>query len=819
MTAPRRRPTRNGSRSPTSRTRSTARRRSGFTWPSLDVAPEVVRSIVGIVLMILGAVVLIGLMLPGQGALTDWVRDGIAPWFGTGRWILPFVLLGAGIYVERAPGARAGWGATLLGLAIGYVGLLGVIAVVVDGGYLDGRSGGRIGSFVAGSLIPLVTAPGALLISFALVVVGTLVTLNATLGELLSPARRAALGARSVLLAPRETGEQGAANGRGDRTNGAASPGRILRETDGRTGVPPVPVPVANMAAPPATTLGLPLSVDPESRPADAVSVVFRGDADRDGVLETGDQWIGNATIAYVLPPYTVLAQESLDDDGPAREMDHRRNAEIIEAKLASFSIPVRITGWNAGPVVTQYEVKPDDTVKVSKIEALSDDLAMALAAPTIRIEAPIPGRSVVGIEIPNTRPKVVGLRGILEDRDRPDGRLTDEARLALARDRRLAFALGRDVAGIGWAADLEKMPHLLIAGATGSGKSVMVNALIVSLLMRSTPDDLGLILIDMKGGVELASYGPRIGHGTVRAKASGAAAKPRTRGVPHLQQGILTESRQAKAALEWAVGEMERRYKSLAEASVRNIAAYNASRGDPADRLRYIVIIVDELADLMMRDGRSVEEPIVRLAQKARATGIHLVLATQRPSVNVVTGLIKANFPSRIAFAMASQIDSRTIIDTPGAERLIGRGDMLYQPPDLPKPVRLQGVFVSDAEISAVVDYWERQAAPVFDPEILAAADDPSTADGVSAEEDDADRLMPDAIDVIQEFDRASASLLQRRLRIGYARAARIIDQLEARGYVGKFDGSSARPVLRRDAPEALPSGGFDTDDKPDDG
>ncbi|NJD28367.1 MAG: DNA translocase FtsK, partial [Chloroflexi bacterium] len=310
-------------------------------------------------------------------------------------------------------------------------------------------------------------------------------------------------------------------------------------------------------------------------------------------------------------------------------------------------------------------------------------------------------------------------------------------------------------------------------------GKSVMVNALITSLLCNATPDDVRMILIDLKR-VELAAYN----------------------GLPQLLVPVITEPERAKAALKWAVNEMESRYRRFAGATARNIKAYNESRADAADRMPYIVIIIDELADLMMREGKHVEDPVVRLAQKARATGIHMVLATQRPSVNVVTGLIKANFPSRIAFAMASQIDSRTILDAPGAEDLIGRGDMLYQPADLPRPMRLQGVFVSDHEIGRVVDHWKAQIDdPHYDMAIIESDDEPSSG-GDELPDEDADRLLPDAVEVIREYDRASASLLQRRLKIGYARAARIIDQLEARGYIGAFDGSNARVVLRRDDP-----------------
>ncbi|HEX6868788.1 MAG TPA: DNA translocase FtsK, partial [Candidatus Limnocylindrales bacterium] len=501
-----------------------------------------------------------------------------------------------------------------------------------------------------------------------------------------------------------------------------------------------------------------------------------------DDVTDVADSPPTIDRIEYTLPPLTTLDDIAIPLEAGGSEAVHARNEEIIVKKLAGFGIPAKIVGRNAGPVVTQYEVQPAPDIKVSRIEGLSDDLAMALAARSLRIEAPIPGKSAVGIEIPNKDFNVVALRRILEEVDFKASGST------------LTFALGRDVAGKAQAVDLAKMPHLLIAGATGSGKSVMVNALITSLLCEATPHDVRMILMDLKR-VELAAYN----------------------GLPHLLVPVITEPERAKAALKWAVNEMEARYRRLAGASARNIRAFNETRVDPEDKMPYIVIIIDELADLMMREGKNVEDPIVRLAQKARATGIHMVLATQRPSVNVVTGLIKANFPSRIAFAMASQIDSRTILDTPGAEDLIGRGDMLYQPSDLPRPMRLQGVFVSDAEIARVVDHWKEQIEdPHYDMAIIDTGDE-GTGSVDDLADEDADRLLPDAIEVIREYDRASASLLQRRLKVGYARAARMIDQLEARGYIGAFDGSNARQVLRRDdgpAPGGPVDDGLDGDD-----
>jgi S-DNA-T family DNA segregation ATPase FtsK/SpoIIIE len=483
-----------------------------------------------------------------------------------------------------------------------------------------------------------------------------------------------------------------------------------------------------------------------------------------DDITEAGDS-APTREAEYRLPDTAILDDLPLPTNGTGEETIHRHNEEIIKKKLAGFGIPAEIIGRNAGPVVTQYEVQPAPDVKVSRIEALADDLSMALAARSLRIEAPIPGKSAVGIEIPNKDFNIVALRRILDELDFE------------ATGSKLTFALGRDVAGKAQAVDLARMPHLLIAGATGSGKSVMVNALITSLLCNASPDDVRMILIDLKR-VELAAYN----------------------GLPHLLVPVITEPERAKSALKWAVNEMESRYRRFAGATARNIKAYNESRADPADRMPYIVLVVDELADLMMREGKHVEEPIVRLAQKARATGIHMVLATQRPSVNVVTGLIKANFPSRIAFAMASQIDSRTILDAPGAEDLIGRGDMLYQPSDLPRPMRLQGVFVSDHEIGKVTTSWKDQIEdPHYDMAIV-ESDEETSGGAEDLADEDADRLLPDAIEVIREYDRASASLLQRRLKVGYARAARMIDQLEARGYIGAFDGSNARVVLRRD-------------------
>jgi S-DNA-T family DNA segregation ATPase FtsK/SpoIIIE len=745
---------------------------------------------VAVVLLVLGAVILIGLVFQGRGALTDWILNVIAPWFGSGRWLLPLVLIGLGVWLERAGGVRAGWLRTLAGSAIAYAAALALIALLVDGGMLDGRSGGRIGAALASFVGRLVSPLGAFIVFLGILLAGLVVALDRPVRELLAPFGRGARGLGNALAAPAASaGAAAIGQARRSRAESQPVPGGGATVRDGRSARdsarPEIPSPFEQpaqvssvFAGPPPTPItGERMTLFPDGGSTRPGRVAVAGGGPNGG--GAGDAGVAAAPTRreYRLPPMTLL-----DDAAPRMSsvgMDHAHNAAIIMSKLASFNIPSKVTRWNAGPVVTQYEVEPDPSIKVSRIEGLADDLAMALAARTIRIEAPIPGRQVVGLEIPNMDFNVVAIRQILEHPD------------VSGNPSPIAFALGRDVAGHPRAADLAKMPHLLIAGATGSGKSVMVNALITSLLMRATPDDVRLILVDPKR-VELADYN----------------------GMPHLLVPVITEADRAIAALKWAVAQMELRYRKFAGATARNIASYNETRVDPADRLPYIVIIVDELADLMMRKGQTVEDPIVRLAQKARATGIHLVLATQRPSVNVVTGLIKANFPSRIAFAMASQIDSRTILDAPGAEDLIGRGDMLFQPSDLPRPIRLQGVFVADREIRAVTAHWRAEAEPHYDLGII-EDDEDSTGSVDDLADDDADRLLRDAAGVVQEYDRASASLLQRRLKIGYARAARIIDQLEARGYIGPFDGSNARQVLRREASAGVAPADDDGDER----
>jgi S-DNA-T family DNA segregation ATPase FtsK/SpoIIIE len=466
------------------------------------------------------------------------------------------------------------------------------------------------------------------------------------------------------------------------------------------------------------------------------------------------------------LPPLDLLIPSSAD---PSRKADARYQAQIIEETLRGFGVPAEVKEINVGPAVTQFGVEPGHIerpgpdgamhrhrVRVSKISALVNDLALALAAAPIRIEAPVPGRPFVGIEVPNTQVSLVSLRGVLESE-------TYRKEKGLLR-----IPLGRDVSGAAVAVDLAAMPHLLIAGATGSGKSVCINAIVTGLLCDHGPDELKFLMVDPKM-VELTGF----------------------EGVPHLLAPVIVDVGQVVGALAWITRMMDERYQRFADAGARNITDYNKRvvrrRGE--EQLPHVVVIVDELADLMMMAPDETERHITRIAQMARATGIHLVIATQRPSVDVVTGLIKANFPARIAFAVTSQIDSRVILDTPGAERLLGRGDMLLMVPDSPKLQRLQGCFVSDGEIRRIVSFWKETAG-----ELPATVSRPW--DGLMAESEQ-DDMLEEAIALVTKTGRASTTFLQRRLGIGYPRASRLMDQLEEEGIIGPADGSRPRQVL----------------------
>lgn len=496
-----------------------------------------------------------------------------------------------------------------------------------------------------------------------------------------------------------------------------------------------------------------------------------QGDRDEPEEVEEAEALISHTDPDWKLPSIDLLDEKT----GKADAGNPKQNAEIIEQTLASFGIKVKMEEINIGPTVTQYTLRPESNVKLSKITELSNNLELNLAAHPIRLEAPIPGKSAVGIEVPNRKVATVYLREIFgsETWKGQKGGLT--------------FALGRDISGQVSVNSIDSMPHLLIAGATGSGKSIMINSLLMSLLFRHSPSDLKLILIDPKR-VELKPYD----------------------GIPHLLAPVVVEPEKAISSLKWAVAEMERRYSAFSDVGNRNIGEYNKSNKD--SRMPYIVIIIDELADLMMMAPHDVESLVVRIAQKARATGIHLVIATQRPSVNVITGLIKANITARIAFSTFSQVDSRTIIDQAGAEKLLGKGDMLFLGPEHIKPRRIQGVFVSEKETKRVIDYLREARSPQYNDDVLNQTVNLGSGRGSVAGLDDVeDGLIMEAARLVIESRKASASLLQRRLRIGYARAARLLDMLEERGIVSAPDGSRPRDILVDSVGEVMGSSADD--------
>ncbi|HWS54647.1 MAG TPA: DNA translocase FtsK, partial [Pyrinomonadaceae bacterium] len=473
---------------------------------------------------------------------------------------------------------------------------------------------------------------------------------------------------------------------------------------------------------------------------------------------------------------YRFPDMEYLNAAPPRREQADEELLQIaqrVAEKCKEFNVTGQIKHICPGPVVTTYEFKPDPGVKYSRVTGLVDDLCIALEAESVRIDR-LPGKPHVGIEVPNPERETIFLREVLESRQFRES------------DSKLTLALGKTIDGINYVADLTRMPHLLIAGATGTGKSVCLNSLVVSILYKARPDEVKFIMIDPKR-LELGLYAD----------------------IPHLSTPIITEPKKASNALKWAVSQMEQRYKQLAQWGVRNIDGFNAEverrnnvldfdeEGRPHKTLPYIVIIIDELADLMMTCGSDVEEAITRLAQMARAVGIHLVLATQRPSVDVITGLIKANFPSRIAFRVSSKVDSRTIIDSNGAEQLLGRGDMLFLPPGTSRLVRVHGAYLDEGEVAKVVAHIKAQGGePVYDETITQSEEEAAGADGEGGERDE---LFEQALRICCEMKRASTSVLQRRLRIGYGRAAAILDAMEREGFIGQADGSRPRPVLAR--------------------
>ncbi len=643
--------------------------------------------------------------------------------FGSVRFLFPILLLFLGLFILRLP-----FFLSSPTLAIGFMFIFFSLDAIFKSG--------TVGNGIASNLINLLGPVFSNIIFFIALFVGTVVFFDTTIDDLLQSFLAIMKNVHRFfpksLFAKRERAFEPLGNSRS-----LAIKNGTIKEKDER--------------------------ILPQSKPLPD-SAIHK----KETKMMT-DHLVSNiaTTGAWEYPPLNILS----DTTGQKADRgDVKRTASTIEKTLQSFSIDARVTEVNLGPAVTQYALELSLGTKVSKITSLSNDLALATEAPTgqIRIEAPIPGRSLVGIEIPNKSLEIVPLRAML-------------ASSVMQKNRsKLTVSLGLDVSGTPMVADLAKMPHALIAGTTGSGKSVALNSFIASLLFRASPNEVKMIMIDPKR-VEMIIYN----------------------GIPHLLTPVIVEVDKILSSLKWALAEMDRRYKIFAERGVRNIDSYNEASGFQA--LPYIVILIDELADLMSYAPVEVEDSIARLAQMARATGIHLVVATQRPSVDVITGLIKANIPCRIAFNVSSMTDSRVILDTPGAEKLLGRGDMLYVPPDQAKPTRIQGTFIAEKDIKKIVDFLKEKNPVVNYTEEVTQQPIVLKKGGASVSADGSDSFLDEAIRVICQYDKASASLLQRKLSIGYSRAARILDQLEEMGVVGHAEGSKPRDVLVKNADEFI--------------
>jgi DNA segregation ATPase FtsK/SpoIIIE, S-DNA-T family len=691
-----------------------------------------------------------------QGALLHWWRSVLFDLLGWAAFGVPLAL--AAVALELWFGfVRRETVLPILGGVVIVVALLGLTRHYTS----DDAAGGYVGAAVARAAASLFGEIGAPIALSALLLVGLVIAANRTIAELLAPVwrqRQAIGGLRPGTLIPGGTAT------RFDRTaDEEAEPMRIhlpeaKRPSSLATAAPPPPKPSLRADPQPGSAGGPPGARGPSAAesPAQAASESERQPFSV-SVAGLASAAVVAEGVLHADPPerpWALPAMDLLDVGSAARAGtdELRRNKRVIEETLANFGISAIVADVFVGPVVTRYELKPAAGVKLSRIESLADDLALALAARSLRIEAPIPGKSVVGIEIPNLAIGLVALRDVAESAEFRAG------------ESKLTVALGRDVAGSPIVTNLARLPHLLIAGQTGSGKSVCINAIITSLLMQATPDEVRLILADPKR-VELTGFN----------------------GIPHLVVPVVTDHDKILNALYWAMGEMDRRYRLFARSVARNIEKYNESRTGP-DRIPYVVLLVDELADLMMSAPIQVEKAITRISQLARATGIHLVVATQRPSVDVITGLIKANIPARVAFATASAVDSRTIIDMTGAEKLLGRGDMLWLPPDSPKPTRAQGVFVSDAEIELVARHWKQQREPRYDLSILEDKERARVREDGGDEIDD-DRYE-EAVEIVQRAGQASVSMLQRKMTIGFARAGRLVDMMEQHGVIGPSQG-----------------------------
>ena len=704
------------------------------------------RGVAGVVLLALALTITLS-YFGFSGSLSNTITEASWYLFGKGSFSLPLTLFVMAFFVLVSEKKKI-LGSTIVGGLLLLLSLLGLLELSGS----SGHAGGAVGRLFSWPWLHFFGFWGALIFFTAFLVSAVLITFRIALKDQIK---------EKIIFKPNLEGEMVAEKKlvleRGLITQMAAavSKAKAIKSVGNKKTGPPKPAPAED-----TVTINSPA----------AAPVLAREQVGKRPIENPFGLNILPAAAGYKFPPL-----ELLEDDGSLPVTgDIKASAIVIQKTLENFGIPVEMSEVNIGPAVTQFTLRPATGVKLAQITALHNDLSLALAVHPIRIEAPIPGKSLVGIEIPNQRSMIVGLKSMLQAFEPGESKTF------------LNIALGKDVSGRPVWTTLTKMPHLLIAGATGSGKSIAINSMIVNFLFQHSPEILRFILIDPKR-VELTLYN----------------------GIPHLLTPVIVEPKKVVSALKWAVGEMERRYEALSGRGCRDIQAYNsqvnAKKGE--ELMPYIVIVVDELADLMAAYGREIEGAVVRLAQMARAVGVHLVLATQRPSVEVITGLIKANITSRAAFAVASQIDSRTILDSAGAEKLLGSGDMLFISADASKPKRIQGTFVSDKEVKKVVNFVKsHQVEPVIEAEesaVLPSARpleikvSPLDLEKAEGAEELEDELLPQAREVIVQAGKASASLLQRRLKVGYARAARLLDILEAQGLIGPGEGAKPREVL----------------------
>jgi S-DNA-T family DNA segregation ATPase FtsK/SpoIIIE len=727
-----------GARRTSRAARSRFARSKRATRPHLS--PRQGREITGVLLILVALLGLLALASSAGSILTGF-RDWLNTTFDR-AWFVPVgVALGLGAYLlwPRAPRPRP---VDLVSGAVAVIALVGIFGLL--------GHGGSVGREIDGSVIQVFGHAGAWAVMVALLVIGLIVTVHFSPGALLGTVVATGQAAYAERLRLQNLVSPRAPAKPKEPKTASATRDELAKSAASFATPPPV------LEAPKPWEVEEPAQGpnkveravrEQEAEPAPALRVVAELEDDL-------------PEIDWKLPSITLLDTVTARRERMADEI--KRNVKIIESTLETFGVACKVIGVNPGPAVTQYELQPGAGVQVKRITALQNDLSLALAAAPLRIEAPIPGKAAVGIEVPNKAASLVTIREVLETAAFREG------------TNKLALGLGNDVSGQSIIADLTRMPHLLIAGATGQGKSVCINALITSLLFQVTPEHMRLLLIDPKR-VELTGYN----------------------GLPHLALPVLVESHQAAAALRWAVAEMDRRYKMFSAEGVRNIASYNEKATQKlARQLPYVVIVIDELADLMMVAAGEIEELICRIAQLARAVGIHLIIATQRPSTDIITGLIKANIPSRIAFAVGSQVDSRVILDSGGAEKLLGRGDMLYQPVDAGKPTRIQGAFVSDPEVEGVVNFWKSQGGPRYMEEILEEGAGTEWERGETTERK-LDPLFARSARAVAAEGSASVSLVQRKFNVGYSRAGRIVDQLAEHHVVGSYQGSKSREVL----------------------